>query len=161
MLLCRKHFFRFLNSPRCLMKLRNHCVQWCLPFFLFAGITMTTMITALKYPLNENIHLLTTGRFIKYLLVSLRKWLLSGRICTASRFDMLCIQRCCSARLFRNYLSCSCLLISLPPLCSFSTGLFLGSSWVNERDERWLSIKSLFVKHSGCRPAIATVPQSH
>lgn len=108
-----------------------------------------------------NIHLLTTGRFIKYLLVSLRKWLLSGRICTASRFDTLCIQRCCSARLFRNYLSCSCLLISLPPLCSFSTGLFLGSSWVNERDERWLSIKSLFVKHSGCRPAIATVPQSH
>lgn len=46
-------FFRFLNSPRCLMKLRNRCVQWCLRFFLFAGITMTTVITALKYPLNE------------------------------------------------------------------------------------------------------------
>lgn len=74
-----------------------------------------------------NIHLLTTGRFIKYLLVSLRKWLLSGRICTASRFHMLCIQRCYSAQLFCDNLSCSCLLIFTPAtLLIPSTGLFWG-----------------------------------
>lgn len=161
---CRINFLKCFNSPQCLMKSRDRCIQWRL---FFIGQYHYDNSDDCNWSISQNVELsfernlywLTSGLFVKYLLSHLRKWLwwVGGG---ALRRDLTC----CAfgdAHL-HNFFVVIWVAVAFWFFSSHSAHPPLTFFWVTlGKLRRQVAVHQKFVvKYSECGPTTATVPRS-